>query len=367
MPDLLRDDPPARAARSARQARPTDGRTLARPTRRAWLAAALALGTAVPMRASALDLELRDPERDRTLPLRLRLPAEGGGLGGPVPWVLYSHGLGGTREGGDVWGEAWRRAGFGVLHVQHPGSDFEAVRGGVRALREAMQPQQLLARAQDVRWLLGEVAARAARGETPWRALDPAAVAVAGHSFGAHTTLAVAGQRYMPARAAARAAAPTAAPTAAVDLADPRPRAFVALSPSLPRDEDADPVRSFGAIARPMLLVTGSLDGDPFGRHADGAPRARVYEGLPPGARGLLWLDGADHATFGGNRERPLRARAGPLARQPGALEAEPRHHALVAAATTLWWRAHLLGDREAAAALRALPGLGAKDRLDLG
>ncbi|HET9976109.1 MAG TPA: hypothetical protein VFQ20_01635, partial [Burkholderiaceae bacterium] len=54
---------------------------------------------------------------------------------------------------------------------------------------------------------------------------------------------------------------------------------------------------------------------------------------------------GADHATFGGNGQQRITARRGPLRRADGALAAEPVHQARIAAVTTLWWRAHLLGD----------------------
>ncbi len=46
------------------------------------------------------------------------------------PPLLYLHGPGGNREGGDAWGQAWCEAGFVVLHVQHPGSDTEVLRSG---------------------------------------------------------------------------------------------------------------------------------------------------------------------------------------------------------------------------------------------
>jgi len=80
--------------------------------------------------------------------------------------VLFAPGLGGTSAGGAVWawsvgrgswGEAWAAAGFAVLHLQHPGSDFEAVRAragsfGHRAgLASVAGPEQL----QDDRWQMG--------------------------------------------------------------------------------------------------------------------------------------------------------------------------------------------------------------------
>jgi hypothetical protein len=148
-------------------------------------------------------------------------------------------------------------------------------------------------------------------------------------------------------------------------LADPRPRAFIALSPSTGRV--ALPLaEQFGAIARPFLAITGSLDGDPFGSFDSGEPRARIYEGLPPGRRALLWLDGADHMTFAGNAA--WRVRGSVLRhREPGAERLEDAHHTLVAGLGTLWWRAHLMGDDAARAMLSGPAGLGPKDRFVLG
>ncbi len=124
--------------------------------------------------------------------------------------------------------------------------------------------------------------------------------------------------------------------------------------------------RQFGTIARPFLAITGSIDGDPLGSFDRGEPRARTHEGLPPGRRALLSLDGADHMTFAGNAGRRVRG-PGLLRREPGAERLEDAHHALVAGVGTLWWRAHLMGDDAARAMLSAPAGLGPKDRFVLG
>jgi hypothetical protein len=67
--------------------------------------------------------------------------------------------------------------------------------------------------------------------------------------------------------------------------------------------------------------------------------------------------------TFGGNADRRIAARRGPFKRAPEVAAREPEHHARVAQLTTDWWRAHLLNDAVAAAALRNPAGLGAGDR----
>jgi predicted dienelactone hydrolase len=273
----------------------------------------------------------------RTLPVLLRWP-DGTA---PCPLVIHSHGLGGNREGGDRWGEAWRDAGFAVLHLQHPGSDTEVARDrGLLSLRAAASGAQLRERVLDVRFAIDEVLRRAAAGQAPFSRVRADAIGASGHSFGAHTVQALAGQRF---------------PVPADDASEPRIRAFIAFSPSLGRGR-LSAAEQFARVTRPFLAVTGGHDGSPLDRDQTGADRARVYDALPPGQRALLWVAGGDHATFGGNVQMPRRA-ARVLRRNPEAERDEAQHHALIARVSTDWWRAQLLGD-----ALRAPSGLGPRD-----
>jgi predicted dienelactone hydrolase len=210
----------------------------------------------------------------------------------------------------------------------------------------AANAQQLVARAADMQFVLGQALLRAQEGGGPWQGLRADAVGVAGHSFGAQTVQALAGMRY---------------PLPAPGLADPRPRAFIAFSPGLAAGR-MSAAEQMGAITRPFLCITGTEDGDPLGRHQDPDFRRAAYDGLPAGAKAELCLDQADHMTFAGNAERRINGR-GPFARRPEVAALEDRHHALVAAITTLWWRARLLGDAQAAERLRSPAGLGPQDQ----
>lgn len=321
---------------------------LAAMNSRRTLLLAGALGAALPWRAGARprpsappgaeDWRWTDARRGRELPLRLRRPAAA-----PSALVLFSHGLGGSVDAGALWAEAWVAAGLAVLHLQHPGSDTEVLRGGgVSALRDAASAEQLRARAEDVRFVLDELLGpRAALLPR----LDPARIGLAGHSFGAHTTLAVAGQRLGPVGDA---------------LADPRPAAFAAFSPSPGRQPD--PAQSFGGIRRPVLCLSGSLDGDPLAlgpgaqaeRRERGDWRRAVYEALPAGDKAELWLDGADHMSFGGQAMGRMAQRL--RRRAEAAVAQAERHQRLIADTTTRWWQAQLLGDDAARAALARAP-----------
>lgn len=310
--------------------------------RRALVLALLAAGAAPAQDgATVSDFSWHDPARQRELPLRIRWPAGDG----PCALVLYSHGLGGSRDSGDVWGRGWCDAGLAVLHLQHPGSDSAVLRGGMASLRAAASTEQLLARVADVRFVLDEIARRAA--QTPWSRVRRDAIGLGGNSFGALTVQALAGQRYpMP-----------------VSLADARLKAFVAMSPS-PGRNVLSIEQQFGGVTRPLLLVTGSLDGDPLERPGSptGEARAGVYDGLPRGQRGLLWLDGADHMTFGGNAT-PMRWAGVRGERDVTVMQREPAQQRIVARVTGIWWLRWLLDDKVAQMAMHGPMGLGPGER----
>ena len=291
-----------------------------------------------------------DAARSRAVPVRIRVP-DGAG---PWPLVLFSHGLGGSRNGADVWGRAWQAAGLLVVHVQHAGSDTEVALRGMAALRSAATAAQLLARVADVGFVIDEILRRHAAGLPMWSAVLVDRIGMAGHSFGAQTAQALAGQRY----------------PAPGSLREPRLAAFLALSSSPARSSSLSLQEQFGAINRPFMAATGSLDVDPLGGALTGAVRASVYEGLPPGERALLWLEAADHMTFAGNASPRINGR-GAFERAAQAWALEARHHEGVAEITSLWWQSTLASSAEdrshAAAGLRRVKLAGAGDRLTLG
>lgn len=307
------------------------------PSRRAWIlgCAGAVLG---PPAWGFTDETWVDADRRRELPVRIRWPAGEGACA----LAIFSHGLGGDRSGGTVWAEAWQRAGLAVLQLQHPGSDASLLASGLAGLRQGASAAQYFERVADARFALDEIERR--QGTGPWSRVRRDAIGFCGHSFGARLTQAVAGER------------PPAGMTLPRTLDDPRPRAFIAFSPGFRRrsgDAAAEASERFGAIRRPFLCVTGSSDGQVIVGDADLESRRAVYQGLPAGQKAELVLDGADHMTFGG-QTRTVRA----LRREPGAAQAQPRHHDIVARITSDWWLWRLLGDAEAARRLARPAGL---------
>lgn len=268
---------------------------------------------APPHGITTCDATWHDVARNRDVPLRIRMPA---GIG-KAPVILFSHGLGGSLDSGTDWAVAWAKAGFIVINLQHPGSDRSIFRkGGIAA---AMSPTQLAARVSDVHFVLDELGHGSRAGACDLRRADLAHVGMSGHSFGAITTQAIAGQHF---------------PSGAI-TGDPRVKAAIAFSPSPPAlESDAG---AFGTIAMPFFSITGTADFVPITPNIKPQDRERPFRAMPPGGKYLLVLQGANHMMFNGQDERP-------------APSSKPTPHVCetVIAATTLFWRWTLNGDVEA-------------------
>lgn len=312
------------------------------------LIVALSLATlsiAAPALAGRVcDAVWRDAARGRDLPVRIRLP-DGDSK---VPVVLFSPGLGGGIGGGAVWGSAWAAHGLAVVHLEHPGSDASVYAGAAGAadlkarVRAAATGAQMQARIGDVSFILDELARRRREGACDLSRLDLARTGLAGHSMGAWTTQAVAGQSYFGAAA----------------FRDPRISAAIALSPSALTTGALS--EAFGGITIPFLSVTGSADGAPE-MVRDAAPstaqiaqRTGPYTGMTPGRKYLIVFQDGNHMVFAGNRRR---ASTGP----------DSHIQTVTARLTSAFWGMTLLGEPDDAALLSSgiTPLLAGGDRFE--
>lgn len=280
-----------------------------------------------------VELTVEDAPRHRELPIRVYLPE----LASRQPVVLYSHGLGGSRATSEFLGRHWARRGFVAVFLQHPGSDSAVWQGrppaeARAALVRAASVEQLLARVRDVPAVIDALTAWNAQAGHPLHGrLDLARLGMSGHSFGAITTEAVSG----------------GVTASGKSFRDPRIRAAVVFSPSVPRNADA--ARAFAQVNLPWLLMTGTRDVSPIGE-ATAESRRKVFGALPPGHKYELVLDGAEHSVF---TDRAL----------PGdRTERNPRHHPAIEAISTAFWDAFLRGDPAAQA---WLDGEGPRSVLD--
>jgi len=253
------------------------------------------------------DLTVHDASRNRDVPVRIYLPANEK----PAPIVLFSHGLGGSRAGSKFLGEHWAARGYIAVFVQHPGSDDAVWKDAapeerMAAMRMAASLENFLLRVHDVPAVIDELEV--------WNKSGP----LAGHSFGAVTTEAVSGETL---------------PTSGVKLTDPRIRAAVILSPSVPKSTTAE--QAFGVVKIPWLLMTGTKDTALIGP-ADMKSRLAVYPALHGAPKYQVVLNKAEHSAF---TDRAL-----PGDREPR----NPNHHRVILALSTAFWDAYLRGDRDA-------------------
>jgi predicted dienelactone hydrolase len=309
----------------------------------------MALPKDQPALAPPVDLTVHDAQRNRDLPIRVYLPAAIPTATtvvappAPAPVVLFSHGLGGSREGSPFLGERWAARGYVVVYVQHPGSDTSVWKdvepaGRMAAMKSAASLPNFLLRVQDIPTVLDQLALwNKEAGHALAGRLDLAHVGMSGHSFGATTTQAVSGETF-PGSIGQR-------------FTDARIRAAAAFSPNVPSTGDAATV--FGAVKIPWMLMTGTKDGSPI-NNATPEARRLVYPALPPGDKYELVLDKAEHSVF---TDRAL-----PGETQPR----NPNHHKVIVALTTAFWDAYLKDNAEAKAWLNGDGPRGVMEKDDL-
>ena len=271
---------------------------------------------------------VKDGNRSREIPVRFYLPDQKTA----APVVLFSHGLGGSRENNPYLGEHWSARGYVVVFLQHAGSDetvWKDVAAGQRltAMKSAANLQNTLLRFKDVSVVIDQLDRWNQSTDSPLAGrMDLKRIGMSGHSFGAVTTHGVSGQK---------------TPRGESPFTEKRIKAALAMSPSSPRI--GDPKQSFGGVSIPWLLMTGTNDTSPIG-DIDVASRLAVYPALPAGGKYELVLDAADHMAFS---ERDLPG---------GKSRRNPNHHRAILAISTAFWDAWL---REDMAAKTWLDGTG--------
>lgn len=275
-----------------------------------------------------------DASRDRKIPVKIYYPADAGGPACPV--ILFSHGLGATRETYAYLGKYWAAHGYVSVHVQHPGSDAEVIAGTNRPLVKlrklktaANDPENFPNRPLDIEFALDELGRLQGDPAFPLHGrMDLEHVAAAGHSFGAYSVLALAGQAIGP------------DDSVAYYGPDPRFLAGLAMSSDAALTTNLDD--AYDRIWMPIFHLTGTKDQLGNGHLAgDGAiignttaaERRVAYDHTRHAPAWLLILQGGDHRLFSG------------LPRTRGNDEHDEAYRHLVSVASTAFWDAMLRGD----------------------
>jgi predicted dienelactone hydrolase len=292
------------------------------------LTLAMALATAPLQAGEVVSAEtlLHDAARNRDVPIKAYFPSGGG----PYPLVIFSHGYGGSREGYRYLAESWAAAGYVVILPTHLGSDTTVLKHkGLRELRDPSNAtdlfKQVSLRPGDVSFVIDSLDALHKAVPALAGKMDPGRIGVAGHSMGAGTSMYLAGGVMVRSDGGRQT------------FADPRVRAFIAISPQGPGEEGFTK-DSWNDIHAPFMAMVGSADKGVNGEPADW--RLGVYEHLPPGDKYSVLVPGANHMSFADH----IRGVAGLLATRGQTLDVDTLH-AEVERLTLLFWDAYLKSD----------------------
>ncbi len=251
---------------------------------------------------------------DRPIPYKLYLPQDSSEADCPV--VVWSHGLGGSRDGAGFLSRYIASHGYAVAHIQHLGTDSSLWEGKpghpwdvIRAMH--IPRKATLQRFRDVPFALDQLAPLL-KGKADMNRLG-----FCGHSFGAMTTQIMAGQfrgkgshRYQ--------------------LTEPRVKAGILYS-----SNPAKHPSQYEGIRIPLLTMTGTDDASPLGEFTADS-RQDIFHHATQKDHYLLVLDKGDHMVFNGSR---------------GKLGENPKrgiHETIIKVLSLAFWEAYLKGDAAA-------------------
>lgn len=233
-----------------------------------------------------VDFDWVDAARGRSVPVRLYGPGAAA-QAGPVPLIVFSHGLGGHRRGYSYLGERLSARGHASLHVQHVGSDTSVWLDNpftlLDRLGDAAHEREAVERARDMSFVLDQVLDPAVSPVGDY--VDRRRVFAAGHSYGANTTLLV-------------VEAQVVRDGRKVTYRDPRFKAGIVIS-APPFFGEQDLRRVLGAIEVPTLHVTATEDYIRLpGIYSPPQDRVEVYEAVGTPRKALAVFRGGAHSIF---------------------------------------------------------------------
>ncbi len=270
--------------------------------------------------------EMKDSIRgNRIVPLKLYYPVADLK---DIPFIVWSHGLGGSADGAAFISRYLTSQGYVVLHVQHHGSDSALWEGKPGhpwdIIRETHVPRSAtLARFADVPFVLDNVEEWLFQFEEITGRVDLKNVGMSGHSFGAMTTQVMMGMQFPDENGILQ------------DYSDPRFKCGILYSPVPEFHLSGDlPNNVYAGIKRPLFHMTGTDDSSPV----EGFPytkRLEVYDNSQA-EKYLMILNGGDHMVYNGSR--------GKLGQNPN----REKHEEIIKIAALAFWDFKLRGDKAA-------------------
>jgi predicted dienelactone hydrolase len=236
---------------------------------------------------------LWDPARKKDLALRVVYPKEHTSKSGeaPVasPVIIFSHGAGGDKDGYSTWTHYWASHGYICLSPTH--QDALVLRPGTSRKDELTKIVSAVDtdfdgwsnRALDISFVVDALPKLSEMIPEIAGRIDGKAIAIAGHSYGAHTSMLIAGATVNGNRS----------------FSDKRISACLVMSPQGPGRSGLTE-SSFAQISIPAFFMTGSRDLGPHGEDVNW--RRRAYELSVAQDKYQGYFHGATHLSFARRR-----------------------------------------------------------------
>ena len=228
-----------------------------------------------------------DNERNRRVPAKLYWPNKAAAADHKTQLLIFSHGLGGSRDGYSYIGRYLAQNGIASLHLQHVGSDRAIWSSSVfeipYLLKQAARDEEAINRAKDFQFGLTQLLSLAPYAQ----AINPQTIAAAGHSYGANTTLLVSG-------------AVVERDGVAISLKDPRVKmAIVMSSPPFYGADTESTQKILSNITIPTLHITATEDVITVpGYYSKASDRIQIFENMNHPVKNLVVFKEGSHNIF---------------------------------------------------------------------
>lgn len=276
-----------------------------------------------------------DEERNRIIPVKIYYP-DNSELN---PVIIFSHGLGGSRETYSYLGNYWASRGYVCVHPQHLGSDTTLLansKGILRKLKSlkeaALNPENFSNRPKDIDFTIDKLTELSKDSSSLlFEIMDLKNIGIGGHSFGAYTVMAIAGQA-IGTENSLKYYGP-----------DPRVKAGIAMSSDAALTEDLD--KAYERIRIPIFHMTGTddelrtanrLEEDAIIGNTTAEERRSAFDHTHNAPAYLLIFNEGDHRLFSG------------VKRKWGDEKHGEEYRKIISIASTAFWDANLKGNKSA-------------------
>ncbi|MGO9567945.1 MAG: protein kinase domain-containing protein [Desulfomonilaceae bacterium] len=258
-----------------------------------------------------------DQSRNRDIPVKIYYPKIGKG---PFPAIIFSHRLGGTREGGSHLGQHWAANGYISVHLQHKGSDVDSIDQISKPARKPLQEwRKFWNRTRDISFAIDQLQ-RLDNDDQHFKGrIDLDRIGLAGVGLGAVTTLALAGQVFHTTQGEEKT------------FVDARIKAAVLLNPNVPHRQQPYENLAFAKVTVPILHIISGKEHKAV-TDSQVADHRAPYDHISESDQYLITLLESVQANLSDRDSATVHGRDGPA-------------QEIVRASTAKFWDAYIKGD----------------------